>query len=66
MNGIRVVSAVVALSVLTVAGGPRGWQSDPVVSAAPNLSDLRGVDELKAMFNHDAGKVRLVLLVSPT
>jgi hypothetical protein len=66
MKGIRVVTAVIALVVLTVTSGPRGWPSDPVVSAAPNLSDLRGVDELKATFNHDAGKIRLVLLVSPT
>ena len=34
--------------------------------AAPKLDDLRGVDELKTSFNHDTGKVRLVLLVSPT
>ena len=36
------------------------------VGAAPRLDDLRGVDELKTLFNRDVGKVRLVLLLSPT
>jgi hypothetical protein len=34
--------------------------------AKPTLKDLQGVDELRSLFNHDAGKVRLVMLVSPT
>jgi hypothetical protein len=32
----------------------------------PVLKDLSGVDELKARFNRDAGKPRVVLLLSPT
>jgi len=36
------------------------------VFAEPNLSDLQRVDDLKTLFNGDAGKVRVVLLVSPT
>jgi hypothetical protein len=35
-------------------------------TAGTTIQDLRGVDELKTMFNRDAGKVRLVLLLSPT
>lgn len=35
-------------------------------TASATIQDLRGVDELKSMFNRDAGKVRLVLLLSPT
>ena len=54
MKRMRVATVSVALVMLAV------------VSAAPKLSDLRGVDDLKALFNNDAGKVRLVLLVSPT
>jgi hypothetical protein len=34
--------------------------------APPTLSDLSSVDELKARFNGDAGKPRIVLLLSPT
>ena len=32
----------------------------------PVLTDLRSVDELKTLFNRDAGKFRIVLLLSPT
>jgi hypothetical protein len=33
---------------------------------APTPTDLKGVDELRSLFNSDVGKVRLVLLLSPT
>ena len=39
---------------------------DTTVFAAPNLTDLNGVDDLKVRFNRNGGKVRLVLLMSPT
>jgi len=32
----------------------------------PVLQDLTSVDELKAQFNKDSGKPRVVLLLSPT
>jgi hypothetical protein len=32
----------------------------------PVLQELKGVDELKARFNRDRGKPRIVLLLSPT
>ena len=58
-----------AVSVLVLIGliDGRPWTSttDRLV-AAPILANLQGVDELKALFNRDVGKVRLVLLLSPT
>ena len=33
---------------------------------APTLTDLQSLDELKRAFNRDAGKPRLLLLMSPT
>lgn len=58
--------AAVAVVALVTTWAPSGVRSYAVADAAPTLSDLRGVDELKTLFNQDAGKIRLVLLVSPT
>ena len=60
---IRLVACALALVVIWGAHITR-WPA--AVVAAPALTDLRGVDELKGLFNKDGGKVRLVLLVSPT
>ncbi len=38
----------------------------PSAPAGMSLTDLHDVGELQARFNQDAGKPRLVLLVSPT
>jgi hypothetical protein len=64
-HNLRSVACVVATLVI---GGPeagRGTLSD-ALAAASNLTDLRSPDELTTQFNQDAGKVCLVLLVSPT
>jgi len=66
MKNLRVVAA--ALGTLLVLGGyfPSTSAYAPVATTAPRLSDLKGVDELRSLFNNDVGKVRLVLLLSPT
>jgi hypothetical protein len=66
MKNMRVVAA--ALGTLLLLGGsfPSAGASAPVATAAPTLTDLKGVDELRSLFNSDVGKVRLVLLLSPT
>lgn len=35
-------------------------------AAAPTLTDLNRVDELRTLFNQDRGTTRIVLLLSPT
>ncbi|MEO6214225.1 MAG: hypothetical protein ABIP65_11415 [Vicinamibacterales bacterium] len=35
-------------------------------AGTPTLADIASVDALKARFNEDAGKPRIVLLLSPT
>ena len=61
-----VVAAIAALVSFGPMGPKAAWTSAPAVYAAPTLSDLKGVDELKTLFNRDRGKPRLVLLLSPT
>jgi hypothetical protein len=58
--------AVLATLVVTTMWGPSLVRPDVVALAAAKLTNLRGVDELRTSFNQDQGKVRLVLLVSPT
>ena len=50
-----------ACSLTTIHARP-----SPQTAAPASIQDLRGLDELKTMFNRDVGKVRLVLLLSPT
>jgi hypothetical protein len=66
MKNMRIVAAL--LGTLLVSSGyfPSADGPASVATAAPELTDLRGVDELRSLFNNDAGKVRLVLLLSPT
>jgi hypothetical protein len=65
LKNIRSAACAVAILVLAASPGGRLSLSSSLV-AAPTLTDLRTADELKALFNRDAGRVRLVLLVSPT
>ncbi len=58
--GVRLVGPlfVVVLGMAILAGG-----CGPGV---PTLTDISSVDTLKERFNEDAGKTRIVLLLSPT
>jgi len=58
--GLRLVGQlfVLVLGMALLAGG-----CGPGV---PTLTDISSVDTLKARFNEDAGKTRVVLLLSPT
>jgi len=49
----------IATCVVTLSSPLRGL-------AAPQLADLGGVAELKALFNRDAGAYRMIVLLSPT
>ena len=62
LHGIAAMAVLVVIAIW----GPSLVRSDAVATTAPTLTDLRNVDELKTLFNQDTGKVRLVLLVSPT
>jgi hypothetical protein len=53
----RLAPAVIALALLTMPH---------LAPAAVSLSQLRGVQEIKAWFNAYKGRPRLILLLSPT
>ena len=53
--------AALILSLATI-----GAAAQSAEEGTPKMKDLESVDELKAKFNEDAGKRRLLLLLSPT
>ena len=57
MKRLRFAPAVIALALLLMPD---------VAPAAVSLSQLRGVQEVKAWFNAYKGRPRLILLLSPT
>ena len=64
-RGRRVVRALAAAVML--AASPLQRAAAPAEPPAePTLDDLHSVDDLRSAFNRDAGKVRLILLLSPT
>jgi hypothetical protein len=67
----RALAAVLAASVLAAAGcsdgdGGGGTAASPPAAAYAQLQDVGGVLDLRAAFNADEGRPRLLLLLSPT
>jgi hypothetical protein len=66
----RLALAVAALVTVVVVGA--SWVVDRkfLAHATPpsgvTLTDLRGVDQLRSLFDADAGSTRLILVLSPT
>ena len=59
-KGVALACLGVMVTVSLVMPAQSAEQSDA------ELKDLKGVDDLKALFNADKGEPRLVLLFSPT
>lgn len=59
-KGVALAALGVMATVSLVMPAQSAEQSDV------ELKDLKGVDDLKALFNADKGEPRLVLLFSPT
>jgi hypothetical protein len=69
LRRLTIAAHVRAACVLAVAlASPlHGARAQTVAAAtAPALQDLRGIDELRSLFDRDQGKIRIVLLLSPT
>lgn len=67
---IRAATAAIAVAAaIFVSAPPQAAAAAAAANAAApagRLRELRGLDDLKAAFNTDHGRVRLVLLLSPT
>jgi hypothetical protein len=67
-----VLAGLLAVSVLAAAGcsggdgGGGGPAASPPAAAGAQLQDVAGVLDLRAAFNADEGRPRLLLLLSPT
>lgn len=60
-----VMAGLAAGIMMSTPVGVHG-QAAAAKGAAPTLVDIDAIGDLKTMFNKDAGKHRLVLLLSPT
>ncbi len=63
---IAALSTVGAGLVLARIGRPQADAHQKSGDPRSPLQDLRSLDELREAFNHDNGKIRLLLLLSPT
>ena len=68
MTVLWLLPAMLALALTGCAhlGGVSAPWDRPTPPAGVSLTDLHDIGELRATFNQDVGKPRLILLVSPT
>ena len=57
IHRIRLACAAVAIAAVLASSRP---------FAAPTLPHLRGIEDVRSWFNAEKGRVRLILLLSPT
>ena len=65
----RLAFGVVGLVLLVLAAGwvvQKKWLSHATPPPGVTLTDLRSVDQLRTIFDADAGSTRLILVLSPT
>jgi len=67
-GGPRPLFALILMvfALFSSACASSGSTAGGATAASPKVTELRSVAELKDRFNEDAGKVRLILLISPT
>jgi ABC-type glycerol-3-phosphate transport system substrate-binding protein len=58
--------ALAALALVLALAGCGGGDEPAAAPAAPEVTDVRNVLDLRAAFEADAGRTRLLVLVSPT
>jgi hypothetical protein len=68
MNRIGITVAVAAALLLLASGcqGKKHTSGSGQQASAEGLTDLRGLGDLRAVFNSRSGEPRLILLASPT
>jgi hypothetical protein len=62
----RIIAIAIASLTLVIAAPVWPASQTPLTASAATLVELRSLGELRARFNSDRGKVRIILLVSPT
>jgi hypothetical protein len=65
-NSIALFGFLAALVLLFSACASSGRPETETTSRTDKVAVLGGVSDLRERFNEDSGKVRLVLLISPT
>jgi len=65
----RLVRLIPIVTALALASSACTSRADPGTESATRngtVTELRSVSELEERFNEDSGKIRLILLISPT